>query len=303
MFSCSTCWNSGRHTNGGAMLQEILDLGFDRVELGHGIRLSLMEGVQKFYEAGKVKFSTLHNFCPLPIEVTHAAPDCYEFSSHRESERERAVKLTLQTIDFASRLGAGLVVLHLGRVPMGPVTDKLVELAEKGEHLSRKYVKIKLKAVKEREKKVALYLQRAKDCLTRIIDYAGSRYVKLGIEGRFGFEEIPSEREVIPLLDELNTTNVGYWHDFGHIQVKENLGFVDHAEWLAQISPRMLGGHLHDVQWPGTDHRAPFTGAIDYGKLVPLLPKNCLLVWEMSPRRKADEIRESLQKWKERFGE
>src|SRR5581483_3363976 len=303
MLSCSTCWNSSRHTHGANMIQEILDLGFERVELGHGIRLSLMEGVQKYYEAGKVKFSTLHNFCPLPIEITRSAPDCYEFTSHREAERDRAIKLTMQTIDFAARLGATLVVLHCGRVPMDPISDLLVALAEKGEHLSRKYVKIKLKAVKEREKKAPFYVQRAKDSLTRIVDYAGERGVNLGIEGRFGYEEIPSEREVPQLLDELNAPNVRYWHDFGHIQVKENLGFVDHAEWLAQIAPRMWGGHLHDVEWPGGDHRPPFTGTIDYDKLVPLLPKNCLLVWEMSPRRKTEEIRESLTKWKERYGE
>src|ERR1700722_8392691 len=139
MLSCSTCWNCQRHTRGEPMLQEILDLGFEWVELGHGIRLSLMEGIQRYYDAGKVQFSTLHNFCPLPIEITRASPDCYEYSSHRESERERAIKLTFQTIDFAKRLGASLVVLHLGRVPIDPITDKLVELAEAGEHLSRKY--------------------------------------------------------------------------------------------------------------------------------------------------------------------
>src|SRR2546425_789016 len=144
MFSCSTCWNSGRHTDGAAMLQEILDLGFQRVELGHGIRLSLMEGIQKYYDAGKVTFTSLHNFCPLPIEITHAAPDCYQFSSHREQERERAIKLTHQTIDFAERLGAPIVVLHLGRVPMEPITDQLIDLAHKGEHNSRRYVKLKL---------------------------------------------------------------------------------------------------------------------------------------------------------------
>src|SRR5438067_1383655 len=195
MLSCSTCWNSGRHTRGEDMLQEILDLGFERIELGHGIRLSLMDGIQRYHEAGKVQFSTFHNFCPLPIEVTRASPDCYEYSSHRSSERE-----------------------------------------------------------------------------------------------------------VIALLDEINAPNVGYWHDFGHIQIKENLGFLDHYEWLSLISPRMFGGHLHDVEWPGHDHRAPFSGSINYERLVPLLPKNCLLVWEMSPRRKADEITESLRKWKARFG-
>ena len=54
MLSVSTCWNSGRHTEGIEMLEELLGLGFTRVELGHGIRLSLMEGVQKMVEAGKV---------------------------------------------------------------------------------------------------------------------------------------------------------------------------------------------------------------------------------------------------------
>ena len=284
------------------MLQEILDLGFDMVELGHGIRLSLMEGIQRYYDAGKVRFSTLHNFCPLPVEITRASPDCYQFSSHRDSERERALKLSYQTIDFAKRLGAGLVVLHLGTVPIDRYTDELVELATHGEYLSRRYVKLKLKAVQQREKKAALYVQRSKDCLLRVVDYAAKKEIKLGVEGRQAYEEIPTETEVLALLDQIKAPErVGYWHDFGHIQIKENLGFVDHAEWLARISPRMLGAHLHDTVWPGRDHCAPFTGDIDYDKLVPLLPNPCLLVWEMGPGRKAAEIAESLVKWKARF--
>ena len=55
------------------MLQEILDLGFERVELGHGIRLSLMEGIQRRFNKGGLTISSLHNFCPLPIEITRAA--------------------------------------------------------------------------------------------------------------------------------------------------------------------------------------------------------------------------------------
>lgn len=286
------------------MLQEILDIGFKQVELGHGIRLSLMEGIQRYYDAGKVQFSTLHNFCPLPIEITRPAPDCYQFSSHRDAERERALKLSLQTIDFAKRLGAPIVVLHLGTVPIERFTDKLVEMAEGGEYLSRKFVKLKLKAVQQREKVAPLYLQRSKDCLLRVIEYAAQKGIKLGIEGRQGYEEIPSEMELVALLDELNAPEVvGYWHDFGHIQIKENLGFVDHAEWLTYISARMLGGHLHDTEWPGKDHRPPFTGNIDYDKLVPRIPKRIPLVWEMGPRRKSEEIAESLLKWKAKFGE
>src|SRR2546421_1780502 len=131
MISFSTCWNSGRHTAGDAMLREIkAQLGFDLIELGHGIRISLMPGIQKMFDAGEMRFSSLHNFCPLPVEVMSASPDCYTFSARHAHERERAVKQTLQTIDFAERLGAPFVVLHLGRVPIAPVTEPLIALAK-----------------------------------------------------------------------------------------------------------------------------------------------------------------------------
>jgi len=63
------------------MLREIKDLGFNRVELGHGIRISLMPGIQKMFEAGEIEFTSLHNFCPLPVEIMQASPDCYKFSA------------------------------------------------------------------------------------------------------------------------------------------------------------------------------------------------------------------------------
>jgi sugar phosphate isomerase/epimerase len=284
------------------MLREIVDLGFDRIELGHGVRISLMPGIQKMFESGKVKFSSLHNFCPLPVEVLHASPDCYQFSSPNVNERERAVKHTFQTIDFAERLDAPFVVMHLGEVPMRPVTDDLIKLARKGELLSRNYVEKKIRAVEKREAKVPPYLGQVKDCLKRIVEYAAGKKVKLGIEGRRGYEEIPSEREFPALLDELSSPQVGYWHDFGHIQIKENLAFLDHADWLRQIGPRAFGCHVQDCIWPAQDHQPPFAGDVDLVKLVPLLPKDCVWVWEMSPRKTAEEIQKSVETWKEHFG-
>ena len=284
------------------MLREIVDLGFDRVELGHGIRISLMPGIQKMYESGKVKFSSLHNFCPLPVEVMGASPDCYQFSSPYGKERERAIKQTFQTIDFAERLGAPFIVMHLGEVPMKPATDSFIKLARKGELLSRKYVCQKIRAVEKREAASAGYLERVKDCLKRVVEYAAAKKVRLGIEGRRGYEEIPSERELPALLDELNSPQIGYWHDFGHIQIKENLAFLSHAEWLKQIGPRTFGCHVQDCIWPAQDHQPPFTGDVDLVKLVPLLPKDCTWVWEMSPRKTAEEIQRSVETWKENFG-
>lgn len=284
------------------MLQEILDLGFDRVELGHGIRLSLMEGIQKMFEQGRVQISSLHNFCPLPIQITHASPDCYQFSSPDDRERQRAIKQTFQTIDFAERFNAPFVVLHLGRAPIGDYTEKLVRMAEAGLGQARSYVSEKLECIQKREKSVGPYFQRAKDCLARIAEYAATKNVRLGVESRHSFEEIPNEREMIDVLASFDCEHVGYWHDFGHVQVKHNLGFLDHVEWMLEASPRLLGCHLHDTQWPGRDHMAPFTGEVEYDKLVPFLPFNALLVFEMSPRRTAEEIVTAKEKWIAKYG-
>lgn len=304
MLSFSTSWNSSRHTAGDEMLREIkAEFGFDMVELGHGIRISLMPGIQKMFDAGEVRFSSLHNFCPLPVEVMHASPDCYQFSRPWGTEADRAVKQTLQTIDFAERLGAPFVVLHCGEVRMNPITDELIALTKSGEQFSRRYVRKKVKAVQKRESAAPPYLARVRDSLKRIADYAAQRNVRLGVEARRGYEEIPSEKELPALLDEINAPHVGYWHDFGHVQIKANLGFVDHEEWLRLIGPRAFGCHVQDCIWPAQDHQAPFAGSVDLAKLVPLLAPDCVFVWEMSPRRSADEIRLSVARWKERFGE
>ena len=286
------------------MLREIkTKLGFELIELDHGIRMPLMPGIQKMFDGGEIRFSSLDNFCLLPDEAAVASPACYKFSAASVEERERAVTQTFQAIDLAGQLNAPFVVLHLGEVTMPPITDRLIAMAKAGEYLSRDYVKLKIKAVEERERRSPQYLQHVQDCLRRVIDYAGSKGVRLGIESRRAYEQIPTERELAKLLDEMNSPQLGYWHDFGHSQIKENLGFIDHAEWLRAVGPRTFGCHVQDCIWPAREDQLPFTGAVDFEKLVPLLGTNCLFVWKMNPNRTADAIRQSVQMWKERFGE
>ena len=286
------------------MLREIkTKLGFELIELDHGIRMPLMPGIQRMFDGGEIRFSSLDNFCLLPDEAAVASPGCYKFSAASVGERERAVTQTFQAIDLAGQLNAPFVVLHLGEVTMPPITDRLIAMAKAGQYLSREYVRLKIKAVQERERHAPQYLQHVKDCLRRVIEYAGSKGVRLGIESRRAFEDIPTERELAELLDEMNSPQLGYWHDFGHSQIKENLGFIDHAEWLRAVGPRTFGCHVHDCIWPAREDQLPFTGGVDFEKLVPLLPTNCLFVWKMNPNRTADAIRQSVQMWKERFGE
>jgi sugar phosphate isomerase/epimerase len=304
VIAFSTCWNSKRHIAGDAMLGEIkTKLGFDLIELGQAIRMQLVPGIQKMFDAGEIRVSSLHNFCPLPAEAAPASLDCHKFSAASTEEREAAVTQTLRTIDFAARLNAPFVVLHLGQVEMSPITDRLIAMAKAGRYLSREYVRMKIGAVIEREKIAPECLARVKDCLCRIIEYAASKNVRIGLEARRDYEQIPTERELAELLEEMDSPHLGYWHDFGHSQIKDNLGFIDHAEWLRTVGPRAFGCHVQDCVWPARDHQPPYTGAIDFEKLVPLLPTNCLFVWEMNANKTADAIRRSVQTWKEHFGE
>jgi sugar phosphate isomerase/epimerase len=304
MISFSTCWNSRRHTAGDAILGEIkTKLGFDLIELGQGIRMPLVPGILKMFDAEEIRVSSLHNFCPLPAEVTLISPDCYKFSAVAASEREAAVTQTLRTIDFAARLNAPFVVLHLGHVNMSPITDRLIAMAKAGRYLSRKYVRMKIGAVQERERIAPECLARVKESLSRIIEYAASKNVRIGLEARRDYEQIPTERELAELLEEINSPHLGYWHVFGHSQIKENLGFIDHAEWLRVVGPRAFGCYVQDCVWPTRDHQPPFTGGIDFEKLVPLLPTNCLFVWKMSPAKTVPQICPSVEIWKKRFGE
>ena len=46
------------------MLREIRELGFEHVELSHGTRISLLPGILEAVDAGEIRVSSLHNFCP-----------------------------------------------------------------------------------------------------------------------------------------------------------------------------------------------------------------------------------------------
>ena len=285
------------------MLREIkTTLGFEWVELDRGVHKSLMPGIQKLFDSGEIRVSSLHDFCPTTTEVV-ALRDSDQFCAASTEARERAVTQAFQVIDLAAQLNAAFVVLDMGKVNMSPITDRLIAMAKAGGYLSREYVRMKINAVQERERIASECLRCAKDCLVRVIDYAAPKNIRIGLKARRDYEQIPTERELTELLEEMNSPHLGYWHDFGHCQVKENLGFIDHAEWLRAVGPGTVGCYVQDCIWPAREGQLPFTGGVDFEKLVPLLPTNCLFVWKMNPSRSADAIRRSVRMWKERFGE
>ena len=109
---------------------------------------------------------------------------------------------------------------------MSPITDRLIAMAKAGGYLSREYVRMKISAVQEREKIAPECLQRVKNCLLRIIDHAAAKNIRIGLEARRDYEQIPTERELSELLEEMNSPHLGYWHDFGHCRSKRTWGLL-----------------------------------------------------------------------------
>lgn len=303
MYSLSTCWNSHRHTDGRAMLREIRDLGFEYAELSHGIRISLLPGIFEAVEAGEIKISTLHNFCPLPMGVDRAAPNIYKFSSEDRRERESAFKHTLKTLETAVRVKAKLVVLHTGCVDMKDYTDTLVDMVGEGKKGTPKFDKLCQEVREVREKKKGRYMENALESIRRIVDEAKPRGIKLGIENREALEEIPFESDYAMFMKELRDPTVVYWHDTGHAQIKENLGFIQHAQHLQTYADRLAGFHIHDVQAQTRDHCAPGSGSVDFVSLKPMVKPEHIKVFEFGPSMPVELLKQGVEHVKQIWGE
>lgn len=297
----STCWNSWRHQDGRTMIEEILELGFDAVEISHGIRASQLEGILAARDHCRFKVTSVHNFLPMPVEVPTDSPDCYEFTSHRVKDRERALRLTIATIDWAAKLEAPFVVVHTGRIRSLDLTKPLRKMVADGLSMTKPFIERKLDAVRQREKLSDFHNQRVLEMLVEAADHAGRKGVRLGIENREYYEAVPSERDFATFLSGLDSAHAGYWHDFGHAQIKHNLGLIDHRRFLSSMADKLLGCHIHDTRWPFRDHCPPFTGDTPFGELVPLLPDDCAKVLEMSPRTEAGDIRKAVALWNKTF--
>jgi sugar phosphate isomerase/epimerase len=302
MYSFSSCWNSHRHNDGRAMLREIHDLGFECAELSHGTRISLMPGILEAVDAGELRISTLHNFCPLPMGVNHSAPNLYQFSDERPRERELAHKHTLKTLDFAVRVKAPLVVLHVGSIEIKGYTDKLLEMLAAGEKESPKYKKLCAEVVEKREKKKKEFWARTVESLKKIVPEAESRGIKLGVENRQSLEELPVEADYDSLFKDITSPNLVYWHDTGHAQIKENLGFLNHRAHLEARRDQLAGFHIHDVQFPGRDHCSPGSGMIDFAALKAFVKPEHIKVFEFSPSMNVEDARRGVAHVKQIWG-
>jgi sugar phosphate isomerase/epimerase len=273
------------------MLTEIRRAGFEDVELSFNLTADMVAQVAAESQRGRVRVRSLHNYCPVPDGIARhqALPDCLSIASLDEREREQAVYFARRTIDTARALNARAVVLHCGRVDGPDPTHQMCRLLEQDAGGSAEYVGLRDEAVRERGRRAPEHLSACLKSLEALEQHARAAGVYLGVETRYYFFEIPSLEETRMILDRFRGSHLGYWHDTGHAQVKEYLGFSRHTEYLEVCGRELLGVHLHDVLGHH-DHRAPQTGKFDFVGLRSYLTRDTLKVIEVHYPATADEI-------------
>jgi sugar phosphate isomerase/epimerase len=292
MLALSTCWNSHRCLEGQELVVQARQAGFDAIEISNVTKPSLLTGLMQAFDAGGVRV------------VSVQAPTEDELTTADNRSRQHAIEQIKKTIETAVRFRCDLVILHLGSIPLSRGSVELERMALAGGAYSRPYIDLKLQMVTERQQLAGPYLERARAALAALLPVAEKHGVRLALETRHHFELVPYETELVQLLNEFNDCPwLGAWHDFGHVQRLVNLGFTQHEQYLRSIAHRLLGCHIHDVEWPLQDHLVPgLSGGIDYDHLLPLLPEGIPLVWEVAPNQRRAKLTQARIDWINRYG-
>ena len=272
--SLSTMW-SQRYNHLSRFVQDLEVFGFTQMELNS---ILTSEKLRELLDFG-VPVSSIHCPCPVGPSSLGVPAANLQLSSLDEAERQEALRFARATVELASEVGAEAVVIHAGRVELDfGLEDELYRLYRQGalDDLAR----ARQRLLRERASRAGPYFEAARRSLQELAEFAGQKGVKLGLETRFYFYEIPQLEEMEVLLQELAPDVVGYWHDVGHAEVKARLELTPHEEWFIRFRDRLIGVHLHDVLGI-QDHRAPGAGDVDWDFVARNLPPKAIKVCEI----------------------
>lgn len=275
--SLSTMWVKGRFSHMAGFAAKARELGFTHIEANTSISQRMLSELLKT----TVPISSIHSPCPAVLSSKGIPVSSLSLSSLDENERMEAVSFTQKTIDLAANVSARAIVLHMGEVPIDlSLQDRLYKLHNGGYAQTKEYSQAKEKLVYQRISQAPPYLNAARKSLQKLREYSQQKGIMLGLETRFHLNEIPNMDEMAELLNEVSEGLVGYWHDVGHAEVQQQLGFSLHEEWLSRFKDRIVGIHLHDIHGI-SDHHAPGKGNMNWEMVAKYLPPGIIKVCEI----------------------
>ncbi len=290
-LALSTRWNARRHTDGAAMVDEILALGFSMIEIGYDLRRDLVSGLHRRIREGAVRVVSVHNYCPVPMGAPRGSPEIFLFSDLDRATRDRAVEHTIRTIRFAAECGAHVVVAHGGYVRhWRPLMPRLLEELQRDPE-SRAVQRLRSRIEWRRERRVRRHLDALRETVERLVPVLKESGVTLALENLPAWEAVPTEMEWKTMLEEFQGAPLGYWHDTGHGQIREHAGFINHQRLFERVLPYTVGMHIHDVRFPATDHLMPPGGTVDFSSFAEAAKLPIPKVIEPAPDTLAEALR------------
>jgi sugar phosphate isomerase/epimerase len=275
--SLSTMWAKGRFSHMAEFAAKAKELGFTHIEANTSISPRMLSELVET----NVPISSIHSPCPATSSSKGIPVASLSLSSLEESARMEAVSFTEKTIDLAASVSAKAIVLHMGEVPIDlGLQDRLYKLYDESRAQTEEYSQAKEKLIYQRISQLPPYLEAARKSLRELSQYSRQKGIMLGLETRFHFHEIPNMDEMADLLNEVPGSAVGYWHDVGHAEVQQRLGFSLHEEWLSRFKHKMIGIHLHAVLGI-SDHHAPGQGDVNWRMVAKYLPQGTVRVCEI----------------------
>jgi sugar phosphate isomerase/epimerase len=265
-FALSSFWMRGRWGRVSDFIRAGVEAGFAAFEV------SGLTG-NAFYDEippGTLNIVSLHDPAPGGMRSKEMRLADIVLTSLDEGRRKQAVAEALRSIEVAQRYGAKVVVLHLGQSSADPEReDHLKRLFAEGRVASPEADAVRSSLMVERAHRYRERMNALRRSLDELIPCAEARGVRLGLENR-PICEVPNWEDMGQVLSWCPPDTVGYWHDAGHAQVQENLGFTRHADWLRAYGRRLIGLHLHDAVGCQV-HCAPGAGSVDWIGLAALV--------------------------------
>jgi sugar phosphate isomerase/epimerase len=293
MLSLSTSWKSARAETEKDILMPIRNIGIRAIELDYRVPEEIFQQMLPALRRNEPAVTSIHNFFPVPaiLRRDQGSGDAFLLSSQEKEDRERAVKFTLRTLEFAHETNASAVVLHLGFTEMDDEFEQLKRERGRGRLSDQKSHVFEL--IKERRRISGKYLDAALFSLDKLWRPAERLSLKLGIENRNTLREVPDSEELDSIFASFEGAPFGYWHDVGHAAAQELLYGIDHEELLAKFAGRLIGIHLHDAE-AGKDHKAPGQGKVDFDMVKKYVAPSVLRVLEVHSGVSERELREGI---------
>jgi sugar phosphate isomerase/epimerase len=269
----STMWGIGQFDHLANFFTASQQIGVQQFELNHKVNSAMLAGL----DLTRYRIGSVHEPCPANISGDTLNDRNWLISARDEECRRQGVRAVQRSIDLARELGAPAVIVHAGKVDGDPrLESALWRLFEAGQAQTPLYTEAKDRLMTARAAQAEANLEAVQRSLVELAEYAGRLGIRLGIENRYHYLEIPLLYELDRLLEAVGDERVGFWYDVGHAHTLERLGFYAHETWLQRYANWMIGVHFHDVIGL-KDHQAPGSGEVDWGMVVNYLPKDVII--------------------------